>query len=140
MAYNPITNPLNVAINEISTGGASIKNYLSTGGPVIGDQVPVATGPSKITGWYIFNLNPSDVARISFYDAPTAPATGDIGATFKFAVVIPAGGASGSAANVSIPAGIQFTTGISFNIGNSINNAGTTGVPSGTVNVNVFYK
>lgn len=136
MAYNPIVSPLPVALQEINSGGASIKNYVS--GDLAGDQVPVATGSSKITGWYIFNGGTS-YARISFYDAVTAPPVGDL-TDFKFSVVIPQGGVAGSAANVSIPAGIQFTTGISFNIGNSINNGGSGTVLSGTVNVNIFYK
>jgi len=133
MAYNPIVSPLPVAVQEINSGGASIKNYVS--GALTGDEVPVATGSSKITGWYIFN-GAASVARISFYDAVSAPIIGDTGASFKFSIVIPAG----SAANVSLPAGVQFTTGISFNIGSAVDNSDPAGIGATTVSVNVIYK
>lgn len=133
MAYNPITSPMPVAIQEINNGGASVKNYVS--GDTSGDQVSVATGSSKVTGWYIFN-GASSVARISFYDAVTAPIIGNTGLTFKFSIVIPAG----SAANVSIPAGIQFTNGISFNIGSSVINSDNLPINPSTVGVNIIYK
>lgn len=132
MAYNPIVSPLPVAVQEINSGGASIKNYIS--GALAGDQVPVATGSSKITGWYIFN-GAASVARISFYDAVSAPVIGSL-TNFKFSIVIPAG----SAANVALPAGVQFTTGISFNIGSAVDNSDPAGIGATTVSVNVIYK
>lgn len=133
MAYNPIISPMPVGIQEITTGGASVINYVS--GSISGDEVPVSLSPGKLTGWYIYNGD-STVARIAFYDATSAPAIGDIGASFKFAIVIP----SGAAANVSIPAGIQFSTGISFNIGNAVDNSDSNPIGAGTVSVNVIYK
>lgn len=132
MAYNPIISPMPVGIQEITTGGASIKNYIS--GDLSGDQVPVATGSSKVTGWYIFN-GAASIARIAFYDATTAPIIGSL-TNFKFSIVIPAG----SAANVAIPAGIQFTTGISFNIGAAVPNNDSASISASAVSVNIIYK
>lgn len=133
MAYNPITNPQNVAINEISTGGGLVKHYLSAGA---GDQTVVSSTPGKVTGWYIYN-DQTTVARIAFYDATTAPILGNTTLpAFKFAIVIP----PSAGANVALPAGIQFSTGISFNIGSDVADSGTTPATANKVSVNIFYK
>lgn len=134
MAYNPITNPQNVAINEISTGGGLVKHHLSLG--TTADQVTVSGTPGKVTGWYVYN-DQTTVARIAFYDATTAPAVGNITLpAFKFAIVVP----PSAGANVALPAGIQFTTGISFNIGSSVIDSNTTLATASKVSVNIFYK
>ena len=111
MAYNPITNPQNVAINEISTGGGQVSHYLAAGA-LPGAVVSSASG--KITGWYIYN-NQTTVARVAIYDATTIPALSST-TNLKLAIVIP----PTSGANVALPAGIQFTSGIVYNIGNDV--------------------
>ena len=131
MAYNPITNPLNVAINEISTGGGQVSHYLAAG------SLPgaiVSNTPGKITGWYIYN-NQTTVARVAIYDATTIPALAST-LNLKLAIVIP----PTSGANVALPAGIQFTTGIVYNVGNSIDDLSSAPATVGSVSVNIFYK
>ena len=133
MAYNPITNPLNVAINEISTGGGQVSHYLAAG--TLPGAV-VSSAPGKITGWYIYN-NQTTVARVAFYDQTSAPPPlGNIGGVFKFAIVIP----PTSGANVALPAGLQFSTGIVYNIGADVADTNTTAATAGSVSVNIFYK
>ena len=131
MAYNPITNPQNVAINEISTGGGQVSHYLAAGA-LPGAVVSSASG--KITGWYIYN-NQTTVARVAIYDATTIPALSST-TNLKLAIVIP----PTSGANVALPAGIQFTSGIVYNIGNDVSDTSTVAATAGSVSVNIFYK
>jgi hypothetical protein len=131
MAYNPITNPQNVAINEISTGGGLMSHYLATGAL---PGVIVSATPGKITGWYIYN-NQTTVARVAIYDAATVPALGST-LNLKLAIVIP----PSSGANVALPAGLQFSTGIVYNIGADVADTNTTAATAGSVSVNIFYK
>lgn len=131
MAYNPITNPQNVAINEINTGGGQVKHYLAAGA-LPGDIV--SSTPGKITGWYIYN-NQTTVARVAIYDATTIPALAST-LNLKLAIVIP----PTSGANVALPAGLQFTSGIVYNIGNDVSDTSNTAATAGSVSVNIFYK
>lgn len=131
MSYNPITNPLNVAINEISTGGGKVDHYLSAGA-LPGDVVSAT--PGKVTGWYIYN-DQTTVARVAIYNSTSVPALGSL-TNLVLAIVVP----PSAGANVALPAGIQFSTGISFNIGSEVADNGTVAATASKVSVNIFYK
>jgi hypothetical protein len=94
--------------------------------------VTVKGSAGEVGGWYIAN-NAASVRYVKLYDETTQPTSGD---TPKLTIPVPAN----SAANLTAPAGIDFTSGIGLRASTGVAD-NDTGAPSANdVVVNLFYK
>lgn len=148
MAYNPqpplgqatMTNSLPVAI---ASDQSTIKATLVTG-TADGDSVfhlvsanstnatNIKASAGEVTGWFIYNSN-ANARKVAFHNTAGTPTAG---ASIYFTLVIPGLGA----ANVSLPTGIAFSTGIAITTVTDLNDAGTSVVGLNDLNINIFYK
>jgi hypothetical protein len=116
MAYTPISPEL--TFHLVSASGTNPTNIKSSGGTV--------------NGWYIYNSNGS-ARKVAFHNIATTPTAGS---GVVFSLVIP----PLSAANVSFPDGIRFTTGISITTTTGLADSDATGVALNDLIINIFYK
>jgi hypothetical protein len=92
----------------------------------------IKAAPGTVNGWYIYNSNGS-ARKVAFHNIATTPTAGT---GVVIALVIP----PLSAANVSLPDGITFTTGISITTVTGLAEADSTGVAANDLVINIFYK
>lgn len=91
-----------------------------------------ATADTLLYGYYISNTN-SSVCYVKFYNKASAPTVGTD--TPVLVLAIPGSGA----ANVSFPAGVNFTTGLAFATTTGAGDADTGAVAANEVIVNLVY-
>jgi hypothetical protein len=116
MAYTPIS-PSSY-FDLVSTSGTNPTVVKASGGTV--------------NGWYIYNSNGS-ARKVAFHNIATTPTAGS---GVVMALVIP----PLSAANVSLPDGITFTTGIAITTVTGLADSDATGVATNDLIINIFYK
>jgi hypothetical protein len=92
----------------------------------------IKASAGTVNGWYIYNSNGS-ARKVAFHNIATTPTAG-VGVVI--ALVIP----PLSAANVSLPDGITFTTGISITTVTGLSDGDATGVAANDLVINIFYK
>jgi len=92
----------------------------------------IKASAGTVNGWYIYNSNGS-ARKVAFHNIATTPTAGS---GVVMALVIP----PLSAANVSLPDGITFTTGISITTVTGLAEADATGVATNDLVINIFYK
>jgi hypothetical protein len=92
----------------------------------------IKAAPGTVNGWYIYNSNGSP-RKVAFHNIATTPTAGT---GVVIALVIP----PLSAANVSLPDGITFTTGIAITTVTGLAEADATGVSANDLVINIFYK
>lgn len=116
MAYTPIS-PAST-FHLVSAANTNPTNIKSSAGTV--------------NGWYIYNSNGS-ARKIAFHNNAGTPTAG-VGVLSS--LVIP----PLSAANVSFPDGITFTTGIAITTVTGLDDANASGVSTNDLIINIFYK
>jgi hypothetical protein len=92
----------------------------------------VKSSAGTVNGWYIYNNNGS-ARKVAFHNITTTPTAGT---GVVFSLVIP----PLSAANVSLPDGITFTTGIAITTTTGLADSDATGVAVTDLVINIFYK
>jgi hypothetical protein len=92
----------------------------------------VKASAGTVNGWYIYNSNGSS-RKLNFHNIATTPTAGS---GVVYSLVIP----PLSAANVSLPDGITFTTGISITTVTGLADSDATGVATNDLVINIFYK
>jgi hypothetical protein len=93
-----------------------------------------STANTLLYGYYLSNLNGSAWRYVKFYNKASAPTVGTD--TPVLVLALPPSGA----ANASFPAGVNFTTGLSFAITAGLADSDTTAVAANEVVVNVAYS
>ena len=124
------TNPLYVTVAASTTGGDTIYRLVSATGT---NASNIIGGQRKVTGWYIYNSNAS-ARKVNLYNLNVSPTVGT--SAIALAIVVP----GLAATNVSFPDGIDFSTGISISTVTDLTDAGTTGVGTNDLIINLFYK
>jgi len=92
----------------------------------------IKASAGTVNGWYIYN-NSGAARKVAFHNIATTPTAGS---GVVMALVIP----PLSAANVSLPDGITFTTGISITTVTGLAEADAGGVATNDLVINIFYK
>jgi hypothetical protein len=92
----------------------------------------IKASAGTVNGWYIYNSNGS-ARKVAFHNIATTPTAGT---GVVMALVIP----PLSAANVSFPDGITFTTGISITTVTGLADSDASGVGTNDLVINIFYK
>ena len=92
----------------------------------------IKASAGTVNGWYIYNSNGS-ARKVAFHNIATTPTAGT---GVVMALVIP----PLSAANVSLPDGITFTTGISITTVTGLADSNSDGVGTNDLVINIFYK
>jgi hypothetical protein len=92
----------------------------------------IKASAGTVNGWYIYNSNGS-ARKVAFHNIATTPTAGS---GVVMALVIP----PLSGANVSLPDGITFTTGISITTVTGLADSDATGVATNDLVINIFYK
>jgi len=149
MAYNPqpplgqaamaASLPVAIANNQTAvpvtlqagTSGGDTPYHLVSAATTNATNIKSSAG--KVTGWYIYNSNAS-ARKVNFYNSNATPVLGTT--ALYFAVVIP----GLSAANVSFPDGIDFSTGIGISTVTELTVAGNTAVALNDLVISIFYK
>jgi len=118
-----------IALQEYALGGANVY-HLVTGATTSPTSIKQSAG--KVTGWYVYNSNGS-ARKVAFHNTATAPVAGT---SVYFSIVIP----PLSAANVSYPAGINFSSGIAITTTNGLADSDATAVGSTDLIINILWK
>lgn len=113
-------------------GGATVYHLVSAAST---NATTVKASAGKLIGWYITNTNAA-MRKLAFHNASSTPTAG---ASVYFSLAIP-GGSAAAAANAFSDIGIAFSTGISITTVTEGADSGTTGVGSGDLIINLFYK
>ena len=92
----------------------------------------IKASAGTVNGWYIYNSNGS-ARKVAFHNIATTPTAGT---GVVMALVIP----PLSAANVSFPDGIIFTTGISITTVTGLADSDASVVAANDLVINIFYK
>jgi hypothetical protein len=123
-----------VTVVSGATGGDSVSNLSSQTIVSAASTNPISIKASagKVTGWYIYNSNGS-ARKVAFHNTAGTPTAG---ASVYLSLVIPAL----SAANVSFPDGIDFSTGIAITTVTGLANNDATAVALNDLVINIFYK
>ena len=116
MAYTPIS-------------PSSYFDLVSTGGT---NPTVIKASAGTVNGWYIYNSNGS-ARKVAFHNIATTPTAGS---GVVYSLVIP----PLSAANVSLPDGITFTTGIAITTTTGLADSDATAVATNDLIINIFYK
>ena len=116
MAYTPVS-------------PSSYFDLVSAGGT---NPTVIKASAGTVNGWYIYNSNGSQ-RKVAFHNIATTPTAGT---GVVMALVIP----PLSAANVSLPDGITFTTGISITTVTGLADSNSDGVGTNDLVINIFYK
>lgn len=91
----------------------------------------VKASAGQVYGWYIYNSNAS-ARKVAFHNTASSPTAGS---AVYFSLVIPAGGN----ANVFIPQGIAFSTGIAITTVTGLGDSDSTGVALNDLIINLWY-
>lgn len=113
-----------------ATSGGYTTFHLVSAGSTNATSVKGSAG--QLYGYYIFNANAA-ARKVAFHNTSGTPTAG---ASIFFSLVIPAS----SAANVSFPAGVPFSSGIGITTVTGTADSDATGVASGDLIINLFYK
>lgn len=116
MAYTPVSPEL--TFHLVSTASTNATN--------------VKSSPGTVNGWYIYNSNGS-ARKVAFHNNAGTPTAG---AGIVYSLVIP----PLSAANVSFPDGITFTTGIAITTTTGLADSDATAVAANDLIINIYYK
>jgi len=116
MAYTPIS-------------PSSYFDLVSTGGT---NPTVIKASAGTVNGWYIYNSNGS-ARKVAFHNIAATPTAGT---GVVMALVIP----PLSAANVSLPDGINFTTGIAITTVAGLADSDASVVAVNDLIINIFYK
>lgn len=92
----------------------------------------IKASAGKVTGWNIYNSN-AVARKLAFHNDSGSPTAG---ASVYFSVIIPAL----SSNNISIPAGIDFPTGIAITTVTGLADTDTTAVALNDLVINIFWK
>ena len=92
----------------------------------------VKASAGTVNGWYIYNSNGS-ARKVAFHNIATTPTAGS---GVVYSLVIP----PLSAANVSFPDGITFTTGIAITTVTGLADSDVAAVALNDLVINIFYK
>ena len=92
----------------------------------------IKASAGTVNGWYIYNSNGS-ARKVAFHNIATTPTAGT---GVIMALVIP----PLSAANVSFPDGLNFTTGIAITTVTGLADNDAAGVAANDLVINIFYK
>jgi hypothetical protein len=92
----------------------------------------VKNSAGQLYGYYIFNANAA-MRKVAFHNTASTPTAG---ASVFFTLCIP--GASG--ANVALPSGIAFSSGIAITTVTGFADSDATAIASTDLNINLFYK
>jgi hypothetical protein len=120
---------LSTTLTSSATGGDTTYHLVS-GASTNATNIKASAG--VVTGWYIYNSNAS-ARKVAFHNTSGTPTAGS---SVFFSLVIPAL----SAANVSLPTGIAFSTGIGITTTTGLADSDSTGVASNDLVINIFYK
>jgi hypothetical protein len=111
-----------------TSGGYSTAHVVSAAG---NNATSIKGSAGQVYGWYIYNSNAS-ARKVAFHDTSGSPTAGS---SVKFSLVIPASGA----ANVSMPHGIAFSSGIAITTTTGVADSDNGTVASGDLVINIFY-
>jgi hypothetical protein len=92
----------------------------------------IKASAGTVNGWYIYNSNGS-ARKVAFQNIATTPTAGS---GVVYSLVIP----PLSAANVSLPDGITFSTGIAITTTTGLADSDATAVALNDLIINIFYK
>jgi len=118
-----------IALQEAATGGANVYHLATTAST---SPTSIKSSAGKVTGWYVYNNNGS-ARKVAFHNTATAPVAGT---SVYFSIVIP----PLSAANVSYPAGINFSSGIGMTTTTGLADSDATAVAATDLIINIFWK
>lgn len=123
------TTPWLVTQTPATSGGLTTYHLISA---ATTNATNIKASAGQVYGWYIQNNNAA-MRKVAFHNSASAPTAG---ASVFFSLSIPAS----SAANISFPNGIPFSSGIGITTVTEQADSGTTAVASGDLNINIFYK
>ena len=123
------TNPLYVTVASSASGGDTVYHLVSAAST---NLTNIKASAGKVTGWYIYNSNAS-ARKIAFHNTAGTPTAG---ASVYYSLVIP----GLSAANVSFPDGIDFSTGIAISTVTGLADNDTVAVALNDLIINIYYK
>lgn len=123
------TTPWLVTQTPATSGGLTTYHLVSA---ATTNATNIKNSAGQVYGWYIQNNNAA-MRKVAFHNSASTPTAG---ASVFFSLSIPAS----SAANVSFPNGIPFSSGIGITTVTEQADSGTTAVASGDLNINIFYK
>jgi hypothetical protein len=128
------SNPLYVTLASSTSGGDSVSAVSSQAIVSAASTNPISIKASagKVTGWYIYNSNAS-ARKVAFHNTAGTPTAGS---AVYLSIVIP----GLSAANVSFPDGIDFSTGIAITTVTGLPNSDASIVGLNDLIINIFYK
>lgn len=92
----------------------------------------IKASAGTVNGWFIYNSNTSP-RKVVFHNAASTPTAGS---GVFFSLMIPGLGA----ANVSLPDGINFSTGIAITTVTGLADSDNTGVAVNDLTINIYYK
>jgi hypothetical protein len=120
----------NIGLDARTTGGLSIRRVMSAAST---NATSVKASAGQVYGWYFYNSNAA-VRYLKLYDKASAPTVGTD--TPVMTIAIP----GGAAANVAIPHGIAFATGIALALTTGVADADTGAVAATELVVNLLWK
>lgn len=121
--------PLDVVLVPDIAGGASTFHLVSAAST---NATNIKASAGQLYGYYIFNANAA-ARKVAFHNTSGTPTAGS---SVFFSLVIPAG----SGANVDFSGGIAFSSGIAITTVTGTADSDATGVASGDLIINIFYK
>ena len=92
----------------------------------------IKASPGTVNGWFVYNSNTA-ARKLVFHNTTSTPTAGS---SVFFAIVIP----GLAAANVSLPDGINFSTGIAITTVTGLADSDNTAVALNDLIINIFYK
>lgn len=117
------------ANTPVTSGGLTTYHLVSAGST---NATSVKASAGQLYGYYIFNANAS-ARKVAFHNTSGTPTAGS---SIFFSIVIPAS----SGANVEFANGIAFSSGIGITTVTGTADNDATGVASGDLIINLFYK
>ena len=125
----PISGTLTANLSSSATGGDTTFHLVSAANT---NPTNIKASQGVVTGWYIYNSNGA-ARKVAFHNTAGTPTAG---ASIFYTLVIPAL----SAANVSLPSGIAFSTGIAITTVTGLADSDATAVALNDLIINIFYK
>jgi hypothetical protein len=118
-----------VVLNPVTSGGLTTFHLVSAGST---NATVVKNAAGQLYGWYIYNSNAAS-RKVSFHNASTTPTAG---ASIFMSFVIPAT----SGANVALPIGIAFSTGIAITTTTGLADNDSAAVAANDLIINLWYN
>lgn len=120
---------LTVNNQPATSGGCSYDNWVSASGT---NATNVKASAGQLYGYYLYNANAA-MMKIAFHNSAGTPTAG---ASVVFQVPIP----PGAAANLWMPQGMAFATGIAFTLVTGIAESNASGVAANDIAVGLWWK